>query len=73
MAFIVGFSVQVVKGTVVISIIGLTELTKIGSMLANATFEPFMVYGFVVFGYFLFCYPLLFVVYCLERRLNVIV
>ena len=39
----VGFSVQVIKGTAVTSIIGFTELTKTGSMLANATFEPFMV------------------------------
>ncbi|WP_162874540.1 amino acid ABC transporter permease, partial [Pseudomonas viridiflava] len=46
----VGFSVQVVKGTAVTSIIGFTELTKTGSMLANATFEPFMVYGFVALG-----------------------
>jgi ABC-type multidrug transport system fused ATPase/permease subunit len=43
----VGFSVQVVKGTAVTSIIGFTELTKTGGMLANATFEPFMVYGLV--------------------------
>ena len=48
----VGFSVQVVKGTAVTSIIGFTELTKTGGMLANATFEPFMVYGLVALGYF---------------------
>ena len=47
----VGFSVQVVKGTAVTSIIGFTELTKTGGMLANATFEPFMVYGLVALGY----------------------
>ncbi|MFT0623549.1 amino acid ABC transporter permease [Ectopseudomonas guguanensis] len=67
----VGFSVQVVKGTAVTSIIGFTELTKTGSMLANATFEPFMVYGFVALGYFLLCYPLSLAAYRLERRLNV--
>ena len=67
----VGFSVQVVKGTAVTSIIGFTELTKTGSMLANATFEPFMVYGFVALGYFLLCYPLSHAAYRLERRLNV--
>jgi polar amino acid transport system ATP-binding protein len=52
----VGFSVQVVKGTAVTSIIGFTELTKTGGMLANATFEPFMVYGLVALGYFLHKY-----------------
>ena len=66
----VGFSVQVIKGTAVTSIIGFTELTKTGSMLANATFEPFMVYGFVALGYFLLCYPLSLAAYRLERRLN---
>lgn len=67
----VGFSVQVVKGTAVTSIIGFTELTKTGGMLANATFEPFMVYGLVALGYFLLCYPLSLAAYRLERRLNV--
>lgn len=67
----VGFSVQVVKGTAVTSIIGFTELTKTGGMLANATFEPFMVYGLVALGYFLLCYPLSLAASRLERRLNV--
>jgi polar amino acid transport system permease protein len=67
----VGFSVQVVKGTAVTSIIGFSELTKTGGMLANATFEPFMVYGLVALGYFLLCYPLSFAAYRLERKLNV--
>jgi polar amino acid transport system permease protein len=66
----VGFSVQVVKGTAVTSIIGFTELTKTGGMLANATFEPFMVYGLVALGYFLLCFPLSYAARRLERRLN---
>lgn len=66
----VGFSVQVVKGTAVASIIGFTELTKTGSMLANATFEPFLVYGLVAVGYFVLCYPLSFCAARLERKLH---
>lgn len=66
----VGFSVQVIKGTAVTSIIGFTELTKTGGMLANATFQPFMVYGFVALGYFLLCYPLSLSARYLERRLH---
>ncbi len=66
----VGFSVQVVKGTAVTSIIGFTELTKTGGMLANATFEPFMVYGLVALGYFALCYPLSLSARYLERRLH---
>ncbi|WP_415248020.1 amino acid ABC transporter permease [Thauera sp.] len=54
----VGFLVQVVKSTAVASIIGFTELTKTGSMLANATFQPFLIFGLVAIAYFLLCYPL---------------
>ncbi len=66
----VGFSVQVVKGTAVTSIIGFTELTKTGGMLANATFEPFMVYGLVALGYFALCFPLSLGARYLERKLH---
>ncbi|OKH89173.1 amino acid ABC transporter permease [Thalassospira sp. TSL5-1] len=54
----VGFSVQVVKGTAVTSIIGFIELTKAGTMITNATYAPFTVYGCVAVLYFLICYPL---------------
>lgn len=54
----VGFSVQVVKGTAVTSIIGFVELTKAGTMITNATFKPFLVYGCVAILYFLLCFPL---------------
>lgn len=54
----VGFSVQVVKGTAVTSIIGFMEITKTGTMIANATFKPMLVYGLVALGYFLICFPL---------------
>ncbi|BBI63849.1 hypothetical protein HSBAA_51550 [Vreelandella sulfidaeris] len=40
----VGFSVQVIKGTALASIIGFVELTKAGTMLNNATFEPFTIF-----------------------------
>ena len=67
----VGFSVQVVKGTAVTSIIGFAELTKTGSMLANATFEPFLVFGLVAAGYFALCYPLSLYAKSLERKFHV--
>ena len=41
----VGFSVQVVKGTALTSIIGFVELSKAGTVVTNATFQPFTVYG----------------------------
>ncbi len=67
----VGFSVQIVKGTALASIIGFVELTKAGTMLNNATFEPFKVFGMVALIYFLLCYPLSVASRHLERKLNV--
>lgn len=65
----VGFSVQVVKGTALASIIGFVELTKAGTMISNATFRPFLVYGCVAAVYFALCFPLSAVARRLERRL----
>ncbi len=67
----VGFAVQVVKATSVTSIIGFTELTKTGNMLANATYQPFLVYGFVAAGYFILCFPLSSWARLLERKFDV--
>ena len=67
----VGFSVQVVKGTALASIIGFVELTKAGTMLNNATFEPFKVFTMVAILYFLICFPLTKYSKYLERKLNV--
>ncbi|MEM5472182.1 amino acid ABC transporter permease [Hoeflea sp. AS60] len=53
-----GFSVQVVKGTALTSIIGFVELTKAGTIVTNATFQPFTVYGLVALFYFVICFPL---------------
>lgn len=65
----VGFSVQVIKGTAVTSIIGFVELTKAGTMIVNATFQPFLVYGLVGLFYFVLCYPLSAAARRLERNL----
>jgi polar amino acid transport system permease protein len=54
----VGFSVQVIKGTALASIIGFVDLTKAGTMLNNATFRPFLVYSMVALIYFCLCFPL---------------
>ena len=60
----VGFSVQLVKGTALASIIGFVELTKAGTLLNNATYRPFLVYSLVAIFYFILCYPLS---YCAKR------
>jgi polar amino acid transport system permease protein len=67
----VGFLVQVIKGTAVTSIIGFIELSKAGTEVTNATFEPFTVYGIVALIYFAMCWPLSKASRSLERRLNV--
>lgn len=66
----VGFLVQVVKGTALASVIGFVELTKAGTMITNATFRPFLVYGCVALLYFALCFPVSLYARGLERRLN---
>jgi polar amino acid transport system permease protein len=67
----VGFSVQVVKGTALASVIGFVEITKAGSVIVNATFDAFRVYGFVALFYFALCYPLSLGAKALERRMAI--
>ena len=54
----VGFLVQVIKGTALASVIGFVEVTKAGQMIANATYQPFLVYSGVGLMYFMLCFPL---------------
>lgn len=65
----VGFSVQVVKGTALASVIGFVELTKAGTVIVNATFDAFRIYGFVALFYFVLCYPLSLGAKALEKRM----
>lgn len=67
----VGFTVQIVKETALTSIIGFVELTKAGTMLNNATFQPFKVFAIVACIYFIICYPLSLFSSYLEKKLNV--
>lgn len=66
----VGFLVQVIKGTALASVIGFVELTKAGTMITNATFKPFLVYGCVALLYFTLCFPISVYAKTLERRLR---
>ena len=65
----VGFLVQVVKGTALASVIGFIELTKAGTMITNATFQPFTVYACVALMYFALCFPISAWSRSLERKL----
>ena len=64
----VGFAVQVVKGTALASVIGFVELTKAGSMISNATFQPFVVFSCVALLYFVLCFPVSLYAKTLERK-----
>lgn len=65
-----GFMVQIIKGTALTSVIGFVEVTKAGQLIANATFEPFLIYGCVALMYFALCFPLSLWSQRLERRLR---
>ncbi|TRL41278.1 amino acid ABC transporter permease [Rhizobium straminoryzae] len=67
----VGFAVQVVKNTSVTSIIGFVELARAGTLINNATFQPFRVFVAVAILYFVVCYPLSQLSRVLEKRLHV--
>lgn len=54
----VGFLVQLIKGTSLTSIIGFIELVRAGQIIANATFQPFLVYSVVGACFFFICWPL---------------
>jgi polar amino acid transport system permease protein len=64
----VGFSVQLIKGTSLASIIGFVELTRSGQIINNATFAPFYVFGLVALMYFVLCWPLSLLARRMERR-----
>jgi polar amino acid transport system permease protein len=66
----VGFLVQVIKGTALASVIGFVELTKAGTMITNATFQPFLVYSCVAVLYFALCFPVSLTARRLERKLH---
>ena len=65
----VGFLVQLIKGTSLAAIVGFTELARTGSIVANQTFKPLLVYAIVGALYFAICWPLSLYGSRLERQL----
>jgi polar amino acid transport system permease protein len=66
----VGFLVQLVKNTSIVSIVSVVELTRAGQLINNATFQPFPVFITVAAIYFVICFPLSVVSRYLERKFN---
>ena len=54
----VGFLVQLVKNTSIVSVVGFVELSRAGALVNNATFKPFQVFATVAALYFAICFPL---------------
>lgn len=67
----VGFLVQLVKNTSIVSVVGFIELSRAGQLVNNATFKPFQVYLVVAAFYFAICFPLSRLSRYLERVLHV--
>lgn len=54
----VGFMVQIVKNTSLVSVVGFVELARAAQLVNNSIFQPFIIYQFVAVLYFLMCFPL---------------
>lgn len=66
----VGLAVQVIKNTALASAIGVAEMTRIASIVNNATLQPLTLFGLLALGYFCLCYPLSRYARHLEERLD---
>jgi polar amino acid transport system permease protein len=66
----VGFLVQLVKNTSIVSIVSVIELTRAGQLVNNVTFQPFRVFAAVALIYLAICYPMSRVSRRLERTLR---
>ena len=64
----IGFLVQLVKNTSIVSVVGMVEVMRAGQLINNATFDPFRVFGMVGLLYFIICFPLSYA----GRRLEVV-
>ncbi len=62
--------IMVVKGTSLVAIIGLADITYIGRQIVERTLAPFVIFGAVAAVYFVICFALSRVGQRLEQRLN---
>ncbi len=68
---LVGQYVLLIKDTAVVSVIGLTDVTRVGWLTVQRIPNGILVFGLVGLMYFLICYPLVFLSNRLEARLTV--
>ena len=65
---LVGQFVLLIKDSSVVSAIGLLDLTRSGWMIVQSVPQGLMVFGTVGLGYFIICYPLIWLSRRMERR-----
>jgi polar amino acid transport system permease protein len=68
---LVGQYVLLIKDTAVVSVIGLTDVTRVGWLTVQRIPNGILVFGMVGLLYFLICYPLVYLSNRLEDRLTV--
>jgi len=62
--------IMVVKGTSLVAIIGLADVTYVGKQIVERTLEPFVIFGAVAAVYFVICFLLSRIGHRLEQRVN---
>jgi len=65
---LVGQFVLLIKDSSVVSAIGLLDLTRSGWMIVQSVPNGLLVFGIVGIGYFVICYPLIWLSRRMERR-----
>lgn len=65
-----GQTVLLIKATSIVSLIGITEVTRVGQQFTQRGDSPFVIFGMVALFYFAICYPLVYLSEVLERRMS---
>jgi polar amino acid transport system permease protein len=66
---LVGFSVQLIKGTSLTAIIGFVELTRSAQIINGSVYRPMLIFGLVGALYFALCYPVSYLASRLENKM----
>lgn len=67
---LIGQYVLIIKDTSVVSVIGLTDLTRVGWLVVQRVPNGLLVFAIIGIGYFVICYPLIRGARYLEKRMN---
>jgi len=69
---LLGQSILIIKDTSLVSVVGISEITKLGREVVIRTNEPFVVFGLLALTYFVVCFVLERVAGKLEKRARLI-